>query len=88
MVTAEAANLERVSRAGAEQVRVIKRLKKAGVYVSLPEALQHFCELREKYPNASFVQLGKKCDPPLSKSAINNQWQRLKAIAGRESEAL
>lgn len=83
MVNAEVANLERVSRAGAEQMRAINQIRQTGVYALLPEALQHFCELREKYPDASFVQLGKKCDPPLSKSAINNQWQRLKAIANK-----
>lgn len=71
------ANAARCSRAAARQVRAVKALKRGGGWESLSRGLIEIAELRLKHPSFTIAELGRRADPPLSKSAVNHRLRRL-----------
>lgn len=81
LVNAEIANSKRASDAAAEQLYIVRALaSRETLFAELAPALQAFCKLRMIYPSASLSALGTYAEPPLSKSAVNHQWQRVRHI--------
>lgn len=79
------ANLRKVSRAAVEQIDCIQEIESNLSLESLPASLQEIAWLRLKYPYLSLRELGEKTAPPISKSAVNNRFRRLRALAVRSS---
>lgn len=80
MINAEVANQQKASKAAFGQLLTIKRVLETHDLESLPPALQDFIRLRVMNPDASLAELGRRADPPLSKSAINHRMRRLESM--------
>jgi len=83
LVNSEAANLERATRAAAAQRRVIEFIADAYGLTKLPRKLREVAELRVQHPDETLAELGRRCNPPASKSAINSRFISLTTIAAR-----
>ena len=78
LVNCETANLNKTINAAVEQMTVIKKLKKTKKFETLPEDLKELATLREKYPNATLTELGKKMTKPIGKTSVSNKFKKLK----------
>lgn len=80
-VNCDAANLDKVVRASAEQIAAIGRLEDAGVLANLPEKIRQTATLRVEHPELTLAELAEQCDPPISKSCLNHRLRKLMALA-------
>lgn len=83
LVNSEAANLERATAAGAAQRRMIEFVADAYGLRKLPRALREIAELRLVHPDETLAELGRRCNPPATKSAVNSRLVALGALAAR-----
>lgn len=83
VANADHANLVRVSRAAHEQLGAIRALQDRGGLELLPERLREVAELRLRHPYLSLAELGRKCEPPASKTAAHRRLQRVARLADR-----
>jgi DNA-binding protein WhiA len=81
LANADHANLERTARAAHLQVRALRRLEHTGRLRTLPPALAELAELRLRHPSLSLRELGLKCRPPASKSAVQHRLRTLLRLA-------
>jgi cell division protein WhiA len=81
LANADSANLERSARAAHGQVRTLRRLKRKGGMRTLSPALRELAELRLAHPSLSLRELGLKCRPPASKSAVQHRLRTLLRLA-------
>ena len=81
LANADSANLERTARAAHAQVRALRRLQRAGGLRTVPPALSELAELRLQHPSLSLRELGLKCRPPASKSAVQHRLRALLRLA-------
>jgi cell division protein WhiA len=81
LTNADHANLERTARAAQAQVRALRRLQGKGRFRTLPPALAELAELRLRHPSLSLRELGLKCRPPASKSAVQHRLRALLRLA-------
>jgi len=77
----ENANLEKISKASAEQIDAIKVIMKKGRLDSLPDELKQTAKLRLKNIELSTQEIGEISNPPVSKSGINHRMRRIIDIA-------
>lgn len=77
VVNAETANMDKIVDAAQAQIQAIKKLRKTLGYEGMPPELAMLAKLRLKNPEASLAELGKLCDPPVSKSCVNHRMKRL-----------
>jgi len=77
----ENANLEKISKASAEQIDAIKLITKKGKYDTLPDELKQTARLRLKNIEMSTQEIGEISKPPVSKSGINHRMRKLINIA-------
>jgi len=77
----ENANLEKISKASAEQIDAIKLIIKKGGYDKLPDELKQTARLRLKNIEMSTQEIGEISGPPVSKSGINHRMRKLINIA-------
>ena len=87
-VNAELANERRASRSGADQLHLVRRVKEEIGLSELPGALREFCELREQNPEMSLADLGAKCSPRASKSAMYHRVLRLQRLLAQREEQM
>lgn len=83
LVNTEAANLERVANAAAAQRETIEFLSSAHGLRHLSKALREIAELRLNYPDESLAELGRRCNPPISKPTVNSRLTALSRLARR-----
>ena len=76
-VNCDAANLDKAVEAAMVQIEAILKLEQSGVLVTLPEKLQEVANLRREHPADTLVQLAQRCDPPITKSALNHRLRKL-----------
>ncbi len=76
-VNCDAANLDKAVEAAMSQVEAIRRLEKAGTLVTLPDKLREVAALRLAHPEDTLAQLADRCDPPITKSALNHRLRKL-----------
>ncbi len=76
-VNCDAANLDKAVEAAMSQVEAIRRLEKAGTLVTLPDKLREVAALRLAHPEDTLAQLAERCDPPITKSALNHRLRKL-----------
>ena len=81
LTNADNANLERTARAAHTQIRALRRLQQKGSLRALPPALSELVELRLAHPSLSLRELGLKCRPPASKSAVQHRLRILLRLA-------
>jgi len=83
LVNTEAANLERVAGAAAAQRETIEFVSSAHGLRRLSAPLREIAELRLNYPDESLSELGRRCNPPISKPAVNSRLSALARLARR-----
>lgn len=81
LVNAETSNVEKVVTAALKQIDDIRIIDEHMGLGRLPSALREMARVRLEYPDASLRDLGRRFDPPLSKSAVNHRMRRLASIA-------
>lgn len=81
MINAELANQQKATKAALSQLITIKRVLERHDLDALPPALQDFIRLRVANPDASLAELGRRADPPLTKSAVNHRMRRLEQLS-------
>jgi DNA-binding protein WhiA len=83
LVNTEAANLERTAAAAATQRETIEYVASAFGMQNLSTALREIAQLRLNYPDESLTELGKRCNPPISKPTVNSRLLALGRLARR-----
>ncbi len=83
LVNTEAANLERTAVAAAAQRRVIEYLENAYGLRRLSPALREIAELRISYPDESLAELGRRCNPHITKPTVSSRLAALARLAER-----
>ena len=83
LVNTEAANLERVTNAAAAQRDIIEFIGSAHGLHHLSRPLREIAELRLQYPDESLAELGRRCNPPVTKPAVNTRLGTLVRLARR-----
>jgi DNA-binding protein WhiA len=81
LANADGANLERTARAAHAQVRALRRLQREGELGRVPPVLSELAGLRLEHPSLSLRELGLKCRPPASKSAVQHRLRALLRLA-------
>jgi DNA-binding protein WhiA len=81
LANADHANLVRTARAAHGQLRAVELLTERGELEALPDELQEMAALRRRHPASSFRELGAKCDPRVSKAAVQRRLARLVELA-------
>jgi len=83
LVNTEAANLERTAAAAAAQRDTIEFIGAAFGLHHLSPALREIAQLRLNYPDESLTELGRRCNPPVSKPTVNSRLSALNRLARR-----
>jgi hypothetical protein len=83
LANADHANLVRAGRAAHEQLEAVRRLERLGRVQELSHPLRELAELRVKHPSLSLRDLGRKCDPPVSKATAHRRLQSVVRLARR-----
>ena len=65
------------------QLEAIRRLEERGRLALLPDKLKETAALRLAHPEDTLSQLAERCDPPITKSALNHRLRKLVEL-GRE----
>jgi cell division protein WhiA len=81
LTNSDHANLERTARAAHTQVHALRRLERRGGLRRLSPTLAELAELRLRHPSLSLRELGLKCRPPASKSAVQHRLRTLLRLA-------
>lgn len=76
-VNCDAANLDKAVEAAMAQVEAIRRLEREGKLITLPDKLREVAALRLAHPEDTLAQLAQRCDPPITKSALNHRLRKL-----------
>jgi len=76
-VNCDAANLDKAVEAAQGQIEAIRILEESGVLATLPDKLQEVARLRREHPADTLIQLAGRCDPPITKSALNHRLRKL-----------
>ncbi|NLM17037.1 MAG: DNA-binding protein WhiA [Candidatus Riflebacteria bacterium] len=88
----ETANIKRTVNAAEDSIAFIDYLMKLEDQEFWTPALWETAKMRITHPSLSIENLGKKFEPPLSKSAVNHRLRRLKSIyekkTGKDKEPL
>ena len=76
-VNCDAANLDKAVEAAQSQLEAIRLLEQSGVLDTLPDKLKETARLRAAHPEDTLAQLADRCDPPVTKSAMNHRLRKL-----------
>jgi len=78
----ENANIDKISKASAEQIDAINLITAKGKFDALPDELKQTAALRLENIELSIQEIGEISEPAVSKSGIKHRMQRIIAIAG------
>lgn len=87
LVNCDTANLEKTVASAQQQLLLIDRLEREQGLENLPPSLRNIAIMRRRHPEASMRELGRLCEPPLSKSAVNHRLRKLAALEREEDRA-
>ncbi len=76
-VNCDVANQDKAVEAAMTQVEAIRRLEQRGGMAALPDKLREAAALRLAHPEDTLSQLAERCDPPVTKSALNHRLRKL-----------
>ncbi len=82
LANADHANLVRTSRAAQIQIKAVQRLERRGTLADLEPHLREIARLRVRQPSLSLRELGARCRPPATKSAVQRRLAKLVRLAG------
>ena len=85
-VNCDAANLDKVVEAAQAQMEAIRKLERDKVLETLPDKLQEAARLRMDHPEDTLSQLAERCDPPVTKSALNHRLRKLVELGSLEEK--
>ena len=77
----ESANLDKMSRASAEQITAIEYLKSSGKFDSLSKELKQTAEIRLENIEMSLQEIGEASIPAVTKSAIVHRMRKIMNLA-------
>ena len=77
----EVANIDKIAKTAAQQIKAIRRIEKTPEFSFLPESLKEIARLRVENPFDSLKELGEKTSPPIGKSGVNHRLKRIAQIA-------
>jgi len=80
----ESANLDKMSRASAEQINAIEYLKSSGKFENLPKELKQTAELRLDNIEMSLQEISEASVPAVTKSAIVHRMKKIINLAGEK----
>ena len=83
-VNCDAANLDKVVEAAQAQLEAIRVLEREGTLEALPDKLQEAARLRMDHPEDTLSQLAERCDPPVTKSALNHRLRKLVELGSKK----
>ncbi|MFO7951270.1 MAG: DNA-binding protein WhiA [Bacillota bacterium] len=83
VVNCETANLEKIVSSAQAQLALIDRIDRCIGLNNLSPSLREAARLRRSYPEASLQELGKKLDPPVSKSGISHRFRQMEKLANK-----
>jgi DNA-binding protein WhiA len=78
----ETANMTRTAAASVAQLEAIAKLRRAGRFALLPEALKEAARLREENPEASLQELCALAGEEMTRSGMNHRLKRIVERAG------
>jgi DNA-binding protein WhiA len=81
LVNTEAANVDRAMSAAAAQREAIALLADAYGLQHLKAPLREVAQLRLAHPTETLAELGRRCEPPVKKSTVNNRVATLVRMA-------
>ncbi len=73
----DSANIARSVKAAHEQSMLAHRILESGLFEALPPKLRELVELRLSQPDSTLDELGKKINPPITKSAVKYRWEKI-----------
>ena len=76
-INCDTANLDKAVEAAMVHIEAIRTLEEKGVLDTLPEKLREVALLRREHPADTLIQLAGRCDPPITKSALNHRLRKL-----------
>ena len=79
----DSANISKSVNASKKYISVINELKKSGDFELLTDQLKEAAEKRIEFEELNFSDLGKKFDPPISKSGVYHRLERIVAFYGK-----
>ena len=82
LTNADHANLVRANRAAQLQLKAVRRLERRGSLDDLEPALKEIARLRTRYPSLSLRELGSRCRPAATKSAVQRRLAKIVRLAG------
>jgi DNA-binding protein WhiA len=82
-VNFETANINRLIGAAEESITQIEELLAHDDQEIWTESLRQLAMIRLKFPHDSLEALGRRFEPPLSKSAVNHRLRRIKSLHSR-----
>ena len=85
-INCDTANLDKAVEAAFVQMEAIRRLEERGELAGLPEKLREAAKLRADHPEDTLAQLAQRCDPPITKSALNHRLRKLVELGKAEAE--
>jgi len=80
-VNCDTANVTKIVDAAAAQIAAIERIKRAGMFETLPEKLKQAAALRLENPDFAMKELGDNSVPPVTKSCMNHRMRSLVKIS-------
>lgn len=83
VVNCDNANTDRSINAAMRQVEAIRRIAEGTGLKNLTPELFEIASLRLENPEISISALGELCNPPLTKSGVNNRLKKLEQIANQ-----
>lgn len=81
IVNCETANFNKTLGAAENQIKSIKLLKKKHKFNLLTAELKEIAELRLKNPEASYEEIGKMLEKPISKSGVSHRLNKIITIS-------
>ena len=82
----DSANVDRIIKASESQVDAIRKIEEMRGLDSLPENLREVAELRLRYPESSYDEIGQMLNPPIGRSGISKRFKKINEIAGNNED--
>ncbi len=80
-VNLETSNVKKIINASMQLINDIEILKKNNIYNQLDEREKEVAELRVKYPDKTYDELGKLANPQISKQAVSHRLNKIHNLA-------
>jgi len=81
IANSEMANINKTISATEKYLKYINFLEINGKFASLNEELKIVARLRKKHPEYTLQEIGKLCEPALSKSGVSHRLKKIESIA-------